>query len=379
MGAAKHAEPVTSDVERILERTLAASDRTRSSVAWGAASALVLTVLWHLPAQQGQLALRTSLLLWFAAWAAWAVASRAGAPSRRVLALEIASELVSAAGTAIAIYAIDPLNPVVWLVIFARSLAWPPRRQSVVAARRWGSLAGSALVAGALVHQGNVSSAVLVLALMAGHAVALQVGTQLVNQRLELEAEGEVLSAELERLAVRDETDRIARELHDGLGAELVALLLALRERTDDVRGHAEQVLTLLEQLRSVVWTVRGGRGSVAEFEKLLRARARLTLAAIPVLESRGSTRSGRFVEPDVSLAILATLHAVLRRAVTLPGLSAVDLAVDAAPLAVKLQLRGVSDEAVAALAADAERGLELERCPVVSTGADGTLTIAVV
>ncbi len=314
MASATRAEPLSAPLAaRVLEQAFERADRHRAS-ALGLLGVTAVVGLLGFGAD-GAPVVHGLLAAWWLLHVAWAVSVRAAFPSGVCQKVEVAVEFVAAFATVGAASAEAELANAVWLIPFARAVAWLPRRPARVIAARWSLIGAHLAVALHLVSTGTLPGAAVIVALLLGQVLTLNVSTQLMQQRLELEAETQTLHAELERAALGREHDRIARELHDGVGADLVALMLALRARGPQVEAFTQQVLTLLEELRSVVWAIRGGRGSLAEFEKLVRARARIALPATHIDTTLPLLQRGQGVEPQAALAMLAAVTAVLERA----------------------------------------------------------------
>lgn len=334
---------------RISVRALAETDRRRSSRLWLLVVSAVVVSLWFVPVQQAELAHRLSLGLWWGTLLAWAFAVRRPRATRVAQALEVAAELAASVAATVTIFASGTLTTPVWLVSFGRAFAWWPRRRPVVLATRWGLVATHLALAGAWALSGRLSGVVVVLALLVGELVVLQVSTQLLGQRLDLEAEGELLHRELEGLILRRDHERIAREVHDGLGAELVALNLSLRNKGPRAKASQDKVLTLLEELRSVVWSLRGGHGSLSEFEKIVRARARARLPSVALSTSLGPGQSAVRVEPEVAFAALAALEELVSAAARSPALTALAIELSGQPrITLRVRLVGVAGDDVA-------------------------------
>lgn len=311
MAAATRAEVLSAQVAaRDIEEAFEVADRRRASTSGVLGVTALIALLWF--AAAGAASVQGLLALWWVLHVAWAATVGAGHGSRARHHLELATELVAACATVGAASAGPALVNVVWLIPFARAVAWLPRRPARVAAARWSLIGAHLVLTLQLVSAGQLPAAAVIVALLLGQVLVLNVSTQLMQQRVELDAEAHALHAELERSALHREQDRIARELHDGLGAELVALLLALRARGPQVEAYTQQVLTLLEELRSVVWAIRGGRGSLAEFEKLVRAKARITLPTTTIVTTMPPLQRGQVIEPQATLAMLAAVQAVL-------------------------------------------------------------------
>lgn len=85
-------------------------------------------------------------------------------------------------------------------------------------------------------------------------------------QLRDMMAEHERLQARVAELLVHEERARIARDLHDGVGSELSALLWSVRTlearlgeggRAGELSGFAERIRQGTDELRSVVWALR--------------------------------------------------------------------------------------------------------------------------
>ncbi|HEX5748834.1 MAG TPA: sensor histidine kinase [Archangium sp.] len=85
-------------------------------------------------------------------------------------------------------------------------------------------------------------------------------------QLRDMVAERERLQARVAELLVHEERARIARDLHDGVGSELSALLWSVRTlearlgeggRAEELSGFAERIRQGTDELRSVVWALR--------------------------------------------------------------------------------------------------------------------------
>lgn len=347
-------------IERALERT----DRARTRPVWLFVTTLVIAALWFLPlapdrvpeeaVTQVQGPLRGLLFVWWATAIAFAVSFAREGSSARTRALELVTEVAAAFASVAAIFAARTLATPVWLIAFGRAFAWWPRRRAAAQASRWAMVASHLALAGWWVAEGYPSGGIIVLVLLAGQEVVLRVSSQLVRQRLELEAESEALHRELEALQVRRDSDRIARELHDGLGAELVALNLSLRGKGPTARPHQEKVLGLLDELRGVVWSLRGGQGSFGEFEKVVGAQVRATSPSMRVTAPVPAVERSLPVAPDEAFAVLHALHA-LGQAVTFESAALVTLVLERRPLAVVV--RGLPAACVPDVVASLRRG----------------------
>lgn len=375
MDAAQRTEALTAEASaRFVRRTFEEADRKRYSARAGLGLAVLVAALHRLDSPHAQVAFGVMCAVTCLSWLGTAVMLRVSGRTRVVKWLDLATEVVGAWTSAFIIFASGTVITPLWLVPFAHSFVWLPRRRAAVVTGRWAMAVAFLGLALWQAGAGHLPAAVIVLALLGGHLIMHDVSAQLVRQRLELEAEAEALHAELEGRALRKETDRIARELHDGLGAELVGLMLSLRGKGPSVEAHVQRVLNLLEELRSLVWALRGGRGTLAEFEKLVRARARMTLSGTHRVATTTSVGRATQVEPEAAMALLTAMHDVLSKTASSSSVSEVNITLEAAPeLAVTVAFPQVPRHTLAQLV---EAGLE---CPGASVSlTDAGVRIAV-
>jgi signal transduction histidine kinase len=137
---------------------------------------------------------------------------------------------------------------------------------------------GPAVLACAFALAGDGVSAVLTC-VTAGVAVAGYRMTLGSTRHTAQAAEDRQRLAQQEReLSVLRERERIGRDLHDGLGAELAALVYRVQELELPLAGRdelASRLHDVLEDLRSVVWLLRRERLSFGELLAWVRTRCR--------------------------------------------------------------------------------------------------------
>jgi signal transduction histidine kinase len=102
-----------------------------------------------------------------------------------------------------------------------------------------------------------------------------------VAQRLAtVDAERSRLAAELADVKVREERQRIARDIHDGLGSDLAAIDWKLRGLKGDAKisGEVDEIVARLgngaSELRSIVWALRSPERKWSEIVDYVRTRA---------------------------------------------------------------------------------------------------------
>lgn len=360
MGEGARAQDLIGLTAEFHARGLDAADAKRASIRGVVGHSLVVAGLVCLPADRYDLIADGWFVAWFVVRTAWAALVWTDRADTLRSALDVLQECAAATAIAVGMFSQGAMAAPLWFVAFARAMAFLPSRPLRVQAAKWSTAVANLSLAGALVLASEVSGGILVLAVGCGLLVTLHVSTNIARERLAMEAESDALHAEIEASVLRDDSERIARELHDGLGAELVGLMLEMRARGGATSRHTENVLTLIEELRSVVWSLRGGRGSVAEFEKLLRARVRVALGDLPLHTHVRPEHARLPVPPDVALAMLTALRDVLAHAATFRELEGLAIALDADPFSMTIELGGVDARDVA-------------QCPPSSTNRDGT------
>lgn len=126
----------------------------------------------------------------------------------------------------------------------------------------------------------------------AGAGVALAIGTigiyvywtlSAAARRLsETIEERDRLAAQIADLTLQTERARIARDLHDGVGAELAALIWRARRLqaeldrsggASELRELEERVYAGVEELRAIVWALRSAPLAIEEWKATLRER----------------------------------------------------------------------------------------------------------
>ncbi len=123
---------------------------------------------------------------------------------------------------------------------------------------------------------GDAGLTVLVLlASVAGHTLTARTAAESDRVRQERDSAAQ----RLREAMLRDDRERMARELHDGVGANVMALVLRLRRAAqggEPAAVHrAERAADLLGELRGVVWSLRNEKGTLAELGKLIDAGCR--------------------------------------------------------------------------------------------------------
>ncbi len=169
------------------------------------------------------------------------------------------------------------------------------------------------------------------------------------NQR-EVTAHREVveLQGDLKELAVVEERNRLAREIHDGLGASLSSLIIqaeyvaqlakddATKKEVAELKQTAEEAI---EELRRSLQMMREDFDLAHGFEDYVRTFAERT--QLPVRFEKSGTLLGR-LPPETSLALFRVLQELLSNAAKHAQPTAVQVKLHFSPEAVHL---GVKDD----------------------------------
>lgn len=258
-----------------------------------------------------------------------------GADHPTTRALAVLDELGRYGAPLAIIYASGSVSSPLWVVTMAKGIAFPastPER-----ARRDLRLLcvshGCMLLA--LLASRRIADGAFTVLVIFG-VIALQTMTaRTLATRFRMNAERNVLERRLHHANLSDDRDRIARELHDGVGADVTALLLRLRARAKDgtnprAAAFSERAQAILDDLRAVVWSLRREQGTLGELGKLIDATCR------PLREAPGYERvteqaqSRAPIAPEVALTTLALVRELSRDAASRKG---------GGPLRIRLQL----------------------------------------
>jgi signal transduction histidine kinase len=238
--------------------------------------------------------------------------ARGGFESRAYQALNFTETLVATVGALVLVHESGHAFSVFWVLFFAVVLQAGSFGANVTANTIAFSLGPLALTIGFLVQGDAVSAAST--ALTGGVALAGYLTTVRATRKTVLASEQERRILEQEReLSVLRERARIERDLHDGLGAELTALVYKVEASEGTTAERAELATRLrhvLQELRTVVWMLRRDNRTAGELVDWLRTRcAELSDAPVKV----------RFVEVDVEESrvlpgelVMHVIHVVL-------------------------------------------------------------------
>jgi signal transduction histidine kinase len=182
-----------------------------------------------------------------------------------------------------------------------------------------------ALTALAFLVDGEVGAAALSIAIGALGGYVHWIAASVARRLAAADAERARLAAELAETRVRQERQRIARDIHDGLGADLAALDWRLRSLrgAPDLREEVDELVARLghgtSELRAIVWALRTPSRTWSELVAYLRQRAAELCGDSLALELRddGDPSQSRPGELSIGFlrAVLELVHNAVRHA----------------------------------------------------------------
>ncbi|MBL8920527.1 MAG: hypothetical protein JNJ54_16810 [Myxococcaceae bacterium] len=218
-----------------------------------------------------------------------------------------------------------PVSPL-WALALAHAgfgaMAYPPDQRTRQTVSFVAPPVVTVLIATA---QGRVSAAVFGL-VMTVVMVALVLGGAEVGQRLETATrERLALVRELGELSLLRERSRIARDLHDSVGAALASIAWRTaavasevpESSRDELRAVAARASQGVDELRTVVWSIHSPERSWSELVAYVRSRASELCAAGPALEledlgaDEGLVLPARVVSDVVGISLEGVRNAV--------------------------------------------------------------------
>ena len=246
--------------------------------------------------------------------------------SRLYLWAEYAESVLTAAGYSYVIQASGRLQNLFWLLYLGHVFNLGSNGTSA----RNGILLGAAPTAIALGFGLKGDTAGVAVSLAAGaFGVALYFKVARSFDELEDTRRREVeLKGRLARLRVAQERDRIARDLHDGVGAELASLIWRVRRLASDptnppspadVEALERRVLDTIDELRDIVLALRPEPMSWDEVTTLLRERCQEMCGAIEfelTVEGSPDRPTLDAVFPDLIRIVLELVRNAVRHAV---------------------------------------------------------------
>ena len=174
---------------------------------------------------------------------------------------------------------------------------------SFAIAGRWADAAGSLMI-----------SACIVIA----HRVLLSAE----QSRLVLVAERDLLAERLKHVEVRRERERIARDLHDGIAADVSAVVMQARltgaqtGTADEMKPVIARARTALDQLRAVIWQLQRPTQEPADFAESLKDSCEALVAPPTTFRFRSQLDDDVDMTGEAQAAVLRAAQELTRNAV---------------------------------------------------------------
>lgn len=139
---------------------------------------------------------------------------------------------------------------------------------------------------------------------------------------LELDEDIERLKREIEGQAIRDERQRFTRDMHDGIGGQLLSLLLKARTGTLDADRLESEIARCISDLRLITAALEAGHDSLNGAVVTFRARTeeQLKLAGMTLDWSCDDDLDTLGASPHVALEILRILQELVTNAIVHSG-----------------------------------------------------------
>ena len=112
----------------------------------------------------------------------------------------------------------------------------------------------------------------------------LDAGRIIRRQQAEIEAKSAALEQEMRRSAILEERQRLARDMHDGIGGQLVSLLARVRTRKISLDQMEEELVGGLSELRLLVDSLDAVGESLTEAMASFRSRIRPQTEAVGMM-----------------------------------------------------------------------------------------------
>ena len=327
----------TASLDALMREATSSAEAQFRSLRVNVVTSLVAVALAagpFVPQARGAAAL-VVFLAWLVLEAATFAFHRFGDQHPAYRALSTLDELCQVSAVLSLIYLSGSASTPLWIFGFAKAFVWYARTKArlrtalVVAIGAYGALAVALLAAGRIADAAFTGLALCAATI--GHTTSARA----VVRAAEITAERDLLERETRDASIQRGRDRIAREIHDGVGADVTALLLRLRRETrrrthPNAAALAERAQGILDELRGVVWSLRNEQGTLAELGKLIDATCRRLAGDITYVRSTPAAEGQRTIGPGAALEALEGARALITEAVAAPGVTRVELTLSA-------------------------------------------------
>lgn len=178
------------------------------------------------------------------------------------------------------IYLSGSASSPLWVIVMVNAFAFAAKPERLAKLELAFLVVSHVALALAFVVRRSSGDAWLTVLVMLASTAGQTMSARMVGRSARVRAERDVLERRLHEKALLQDRERMARELHDGLGADVMALVMDLRRAAErdpspEPRRLADAARALLDELRSVVWSLRNEQGTLAELGKLIDATCR--------------------------------------------------------------------------------------------------------
>jgi hypothetical protein len=166
------------------------------------------------------------------------------------------------------------LSPL-WVIGLARAFSWTALAQTHLRLTVTLLVVSHGALVAAFLSTGRLADAALTVLVVLASFVVCMMTARSSAQGFQARAERDLLEREVQAALLLRDRDRIARELHDGVGSDVMTLVLRLRRAADegttpDAAALMESAERILDDLRRVVWSLRNEQGTLAELGKMI-------------------------------------------------------------------------------------------------------------
>lgn len=257
-----------------------------------------------------------------------------GSRRRTASVLSVSGEVARYAIPLTLIYCSGSAASPLWILSSMNAFVWRPRtpaRAKIDLAILVGMHVVLLLAFWAEHHAGDSWMTLLVLL---ASLVAHTTTGRAVDRNEDVRAERAAIETELAAQRLERDRERMARELHDGVGADVTALVLRLRRAAQSQTSPkapelAERAQRLLDELRSVVWSLRNEQGTLAELGKLIDATCRGSRGSVAYERTTPVAVAKTPVGPRAALAALEAARALVREGAERSGVQKLTLSLD--------------------------------------------------
>ncbi|MEZ4257382.1 MAG: histidine kinase [Polyangiales bacterium] len=248
-----------------------------------------------------------------------------GARARVSRALHVVDGFVQFSTLALLIYISGSARSLIWLVLIGKAYLWTPPFPHERPWKLMQLVFAHGALGAAFLLQGQYGDAMFdglaFAAAYLGHAMTIRMS----NAMLQSHVEHQLLERRLRAAHRSAERDRVARQLHDGVAADMTALVLQLRlaAMRDDgavlarIEALVARTQRALGSLRAVVWSLRGGSDSLRELLKLVEAKCTSVHAGLLFKNDVPRDVDARRISSSDALATVTAADMLLRNVPT--------------------------------------------------------------